>query len=88
MYYLKIKPNLEKKLKKLKDKIPKQLNIILKKTKKITENPLHYKNLRNPLHELKRVQIDHDFILIFSVDETKKTITLQDYEHRDSVYIK
>ncbi len=86
MYFLKIKPQLEKKLKKLKRKNPKQLNIIFKKINEIILNPHHYKNLSKPLQMWKRIHIDNSFVLTFSINENNKTITLEDYEHHDKIY--
>ncbi|HLD79233.1 MAG TPA: type II toxin-antitoxin system mRNA interferase toxin, RelE/StbE family [Candidatus Nanoarchaeia archaeon] len=80
--------SVEKILKKLAKKNPKQLTIIEKKIEEILENPHHFKNLRSPLQHLKRVHIDRSFVLVFSVDETTKTIVFEDYDHHDYVYSK
>jgi len=87
MYELLVRPALDKKLKKLLRKNPKQHRIICKKLEEITMNPYHFKNLRYPLHNLKRVHIDRSFVLTFSVDENKKQVTLEDLEHHDNIYI-
>jgi YafQ family addiction module toxin component len=86
MYSLKIKPDLEKTLKKLAKKNRKQVEIILKKTDEILEDPHRYKNLRTPLNDWKRVHVDKHFVLIFSVDEESKSVTLEDYDHHDNIY--
>jgi YafQ family addiction module toxin component len=86
MYKLKIKPDLEKMLKKLAKKNSKQVEIILKKIGEVLENPHRYKNLRAPLNDWKRVHVDKHFVLIFSVDEESKSVTLEDYDHHDNVY--
>src|SRR3989304_8667487 len=67
MYTLKIKPDLEKTLKKLAKKNGKQVEIILKKIDEILSNPHRYKNLRAPLNDWKRVHVDKHFVLTFSV---------------------
>jgi len=54
MYSLKIKPDLEKTLKKLAKKNKKQVEVILRKVDEILENPHRYKNLRAPLNDWKR----------------------------------
>lgn len=64
-YSLLIRPSLDEKLKKLVKKNRKQFEIIMKKTEEIVENPQHYKNLRAPLQNLKRVHIDKHFVLSF-----------------------
>ena len=86
MYTLKINPDLEKTLKKLAKKNRKQVEIILNKVDEILVNPHRYKNLRAPLNEWKRVHVDKHFVLVFSVDERSKSITLEDYDHHDNIY--
>ena len=86
MYTLKIKPDLEKTLKKLAKKNRKQVEIILKKIDEILSNPHRYKNLRAPLNDWKRAHVDKHFVLVFSVDEQSKTVTLEDYDHHDNIY--
>ncbi len=86
MYTLRIKPDLEKILKKLAKKNRKQVEIILKKIDEILSNPHRYKNLRAPLNDWKKVHVDKHYVLTFSVDEDAKTITLEDYDHHDNIY--
>jgi len=86
MYSLFIKPELDRKLKKLVKKNRKQYEIIMKKSEEILKNPQHYKNLRAPLQHLKRVHVDDHFVLTFYVDENTKTVTLEDFEHHDKIY--
>ena len=86
MYKLEIRPSLRKKLKKLVKKNLKQAEIIVKKSEEVLQNPQHYKNLRKPLQNWKRVHIDKSFILTFSLNENKKIVTLEDYDHHDRIY--
>lgn len=86
MYFLDIKPELDKKLAKLYKKNRKQHDMIISKTEEIVQNPQHYKNLRAPLQHLKEVHIDKHFVLTFSVDENTKTVTLEDFEHHDEIF--
>ena len=86
MYSLEIRPKLDKKLSKLVKKNRKQYEIIMNKIGEIVKNPQHYKNLRKPLQHLKRVHIDKSFVLVFSVDENKKHIIIEDYDHHDEIY--
>lgn len=86
IYSLKIKPELDKKLQKLFKKNRQQYEIIMKKVEEIIQNPQHYKNLRAPLNDWKRVHIDNSFVLAFSVDENTKTVTLEDFDHHDGIY--
>lgn len=86
MYSLQIDEELLKKLEKLKKKNHKQFEIIFKKIDEIIINPHRYKNLRAPLNNWKRIHIDNHFILTFSVDENKKLVTLEDFDHHDNIY--
>jgi len=88
MYQYEFRESVEKILKKLAKKNPKQVTIIEKKIEEIILNPRHYKNLRAPLQHLKRVHIDRSFVLVFSVDETTKKIIIEDYDHHDRIYSK
>ena len=86
MYSLFIKPELDKKLLKLYKRNRKQYEIIMKKIQEIIQNPQHYKNLRAPLQYLKEVHIDTQFVLTFSVNESAKTITFEDFDHHDKIF--
>lgn len=86
MYTLFIRPELEKEFQKLARRDPKQMDIIIKKTDEVLENPHRYKNLRAPLNHWKRVHIDSHFVLTYSIDEANKVVILEDYDHHDSIY--
>jgi YafQ family addiction module toxin component len=86
MYSISIRPELDKKLKKLVKKNRKQYEIIMQKVEEIVEDPHRYKNLRRPLQRLKRVHVDRHFVLTFSIDEESKTVILEDFEHHDNIY--
>jgi YafQ family addiction module toxin component len=86
MYKLFVRKSVETIFLKLAKKNPKQLEIIHKKINGIRENPQHYKNLKKPLQHLKRVHIDSNFVMLFSVDETSKTVIIEDYNHHDNIY--
>lgn len=86
MYSLDIRPELDRKFYKLRKKDKKKHGIIMKKVEEIILNPQHYKNLRKPLQHLKRVHIDKNFVLVFSVDENSKRIVLENYDHHDNIY--
>ena len=85
MYNLKVKFRLDKKFKKMMKRERNQLEMINSKVKEIRRDPHHYKNLHWPLEDWKRVQIGH-FVLVFSIDENTKTVTLEDYDHHDNIY--
>ena len=86
MYNLEVRKFVEEIFAKLAKKNPKQLEIIDKKIKQILENPNRFKPLRFPLAGMRRVHIDKNFVLIYSIDERTKTIILEDYNHHDKVY--
>lgn len=86
MYYIDIKPGLDKILEKLARKDKKKYDIILKKISEIVQEPHRYKNLKKPLQHLKRVHIDTNFVLTFSIDEESKTVTFVDFDHHDNIY--
>ncbi len=79
---LKITEELDKKLKRLKDR--KQLNIIKKKVIQILKNPEHFKPLKGSLHGTRRVHIKKSFVLTYEIKED--TVILLDYEHHDKIY--
>lgn len=64
----------------------KRVEIILKKIDEIVENPHHYKNLRKPMEDFKRVHIDKSFVLIFTVDDNEKKVVFVDFAHHDEIY--
>ncbi len=87
MYDYVLRQSVEKKFKKLAKKDPKKLLLVFKKIEEITQDPHRYKNLRKPLQYLKRVHIDKSFVLIFSVDETRKLVIIEEYNHHDNIYL-
>ena len=88
MYSYELRKSVEKIFFKLAKRNPKQLIIIENKIQEIRQNPQHCKNLRKPLQHLKRVHIDKSFVLVFSVDENRKHIIIEDYDHHDNIYRK
>lgn len=86
MYSLRLRKDVEKFFHRLLKRNSRQLGIIEKKVLEIRKEPNRYKNLHAPLNHLKRVHIDNHFVLLFSVDEKTKTVTLEDYDHHDNIY--
>ncbi|HDP73948.1 MAG TPA: hypothetical protein ENN46_03285 [Candidatus Woesearchaeota archaeon] len=86
MYSYELRKSVEKLFLKLAKRNPKQLLIIEKKIKEILESPGHYKNLRRSLQHLKRVHVDKSFVILFSVDELRKTVIIEDFDHHDNIY--
>jgi mRNA-degrading endonuclease RelE of RelBE toxin-antitoxin system len=48
----------------------------------------HYKNLKKPLENFKRVHITQKFFLIFRYLKEEKKILFRYFEHRDFIYKK
>jgi len=64
--------------------------ILMKKIEEIiaTDNIDHYKNLRKPLQDFKRVHIDAHFVLVFKYEKSKDAIYFYDFDHHDKIYRK
>lgn len=85
MYNLEVKESVDRVFQKLfkKDKV--SFEYISKKIKEIRENPHHFKPLRAPLQNYRRVHIGN-FVLVYSIDENTKTVIIERYKHHDEVY--
>jgi YafQ family addiction module toxin component len=83
-----IEEKLYKYIKKLFKKDKNKYEIVWKKINEILniENVEHYKNLRAPMNELKRVHIDKSFVLVFKYNKEKNKIIFFDLDHHDRVY--
>ncbi len=85
-YKFEIKPKLEKKLKKIKNKDYAMFKTVRDKVGDIIRNPYHYKPLKYDLKGLRRVHIGKSHVLIFEIDEPSKTIRFLDLGHHDEIY--
>ena len=85
-----VEKSLHQILQKLYKKDYKRYSIILKKINEIvnSENVEHYKNLRAPLNNFKRVHIDTSFVLVFKYDKINDKIIFYDFDHHDKIYLK
>ncbi|MDO8622811.1 MAG: type II toxin-antitoxin system RelE/ParE family toxin [archaeon] len=85
MYNLEIRESIDLIFKKLykKDKI--SFEYISKKINEARENPYHFKPLKNPLQNYRRIHIGN-FVLIYSINEQSKTIIIEKYKHHDEAY--
>ena len=86
MYRLAIKESLDKKFKKLRKKDLELLQVIEKKIQEILKEPHHFKPLRKPLQNKRRVHIGGSFVLIYEINERQKLVTLIDFDHHNNVY--
>ena len=85
-YALDIPEHVDRISHKLSKKDKKRLEIVWKKIQEILENPTHFKPLRGDLFGARRVHIDNSFVLIYEIDETRKTVRLLDFDHHDRIY--
>ena len=85
MYNVELREEVERVLKKLAKKDKMSSVYISKKIEQIRENPYHFKPLRKPLQNYWRVHIGN-YVLVYSIDEKRKTIIIEKYKHHDEVY--
>lgn len=86
MYSYEISKELEKTIFKLTKKNPKSALAIEKKIFEIIQEPHHYKTLKQPLQNKRRVHIDKSFVLIFEIDEKNLKIIFKKFAHHDNIY--
>jgi mRNA interferase RelE/StbE/toxin YoeB len=86
-YSLELSKQIDLKFKKLIKKQPKKMEMIEKKTRQIIEGPYRFKPLRGRMHGIRRVHIDRSFVLIYEIDEQRKSVRMLDFEHHDKVYV-
>lgn len=85
MYSLEVRESVDGRFKKLGKKNPKQMMMIEKKIVQILRNPYHFKPLRAPMQHLRRVHVG-SFVLIYSIEEGRKAVIVEDYDHHDNIY--
>ncbi len=88
MHKFEIEEKLHQILKKLFKKDKKGYEIVWKKITEIINNLNieHYKNLKFPMNEFKRVHIDKSFVLVFKYDKINDKIKFYDLDHHDKIY--
>ena len=79
MYILETRTHVDKAFKKLAKKNPNQMQIITKKIQEILEDPHRFKPMHFPLAGMRRTHVG-SFVILFSIDEQRKTVILEDYE--------
>lgn len=85
MYNLEIRESVDKVFLKLAKKDRVSFEYINKKIIEIRENPHHFKPLRSPMQNYRRVHIGN-FVLIYSINEMTKTVIIERYKHHDEAY--
>jgi YafQ family addiction module toxin component len=83
-----IEENLEKKFSKLSKKDNAMYTSVMKKIEEILtcKDVNHYKNLKKPLQNFKRVHIKRSFVLIFKYIESDDKVIFFDLDHHDDIY--
>ena len=85
MYTLEAREHVDRIFKKLAKKNPNQMEIVARKIQEILGDPHRFKPMHFPLGGMRRVHFG-SFVLLFSIDEQRKTVILEDYELHDRVY--
>jgi YafQ family addiction module toxin component len=83
-----IEEKLEKELEKSAKRDKVLYEAIIKKMEEILNCPdiNHYKNLKTPLQEFKRVHVRSSFVLLFKYNISEDKIIFYDLDHHDYIY--
>jgi YafQ family addiction module toxin component len=87
MYAIENSEKVDKIFRKLARKNPEQLEAVTKKLAELVEEPHRFKPLSNVMKGFRRIHFG-SFVLLFSIDEKRKVVVVEDYEHHDNVYRK
>lgn len=85
MYSPEFSSYLDRILRKLAKKNPVMHDALRNKVKEILAEPHRYKALGNVMAGKRRVHVG-SFVLVFSIDEARKTVVFEDFEHHDKAY--
>jgi len=88
MYKLVFTETAHRSIKKAATRDIRKYEIIKAKIGQILQNPYQFKPLRAPLHGSRRVHIDKSFVLVYSISESQKMVTIENYDHHDNIYKK
>jgi YafQ family addiction module toxin component len=83
-----VEERLERTLKKVHKKDRVLYESALRKMQEIVtcDNVDHYKNLRSPLQDFKRVHVKGCFVLLFKFRQSDDTVVFYDLAHHDEAY--
>jgi YafQ family addiction module toxin component len=87
MYAIENSEKIDRVFRKLSRKNPKELEAIAKKLPELAEDPHRFKPLSSLMKGFRRVHFG-SYVLLFSINEQRMTVVLEDYEHHDRVYRK
>lgn len=82
MYVLEVREQVDRIFKMLGKKDGKQMEIVAKEVQEILEDPHRFKALHFPLIGMRRVHLG-GYVLVFSIDEARKAVVIEDHEHHD-----
>ena len=85
MYSLEVREHVDKIFRKLAKKDSRQMEAVNKKIEEILEDPHRFKPMHFPLAGMRRVHFG-SFVLLYSIDEQRRSVVIEDYEHHDRVY--
>ena len=85
-YTYEAKEHVQKLFKKMDKKSHMQLLIIRKKLAQILDDPYRFKPLNKPMQGIRAVHVDKSFVLTYSIDEARKVVIIEDYDHHDNIY--
>ncbi len=86
MYFLESSKRLDKLFAKMLRRDPVQHAAFQRKIAEIREDPYRFKPLRAPMQNKRRVHVYGPFVLVYTIDESTKTVVLKDYDHHDKIY--
>ncbi len=76
---------MDKTFKRLAKKDRNRLKSVHKKVEEILADPHRFKPLHAPMQNKRRVHVG-PFVLVYEIDEPRRTVILLDFEHHDRVY--
>lgn len=88
MHKFSIETSLKKTIHEISRKDKVMYKILMKKMEQIiaSQDLNHYKNLRKPLEDFKRVHIKSSFVLLFKYIQSEDKIMFFDLDHHDNIY--
>jgi len=85
MYSLEVREHVDRSFRKIAKRDPHQMEVLGKKIREILEDPHRFKPMHFPLSGMRRLHFG-SFVLLYSIDEQRRTVVLEDNEHHDVVY--
>ena len=85
MHSLETREHVDRAFRKLAKKNPRQMEILGRKSREKVEDTHRFKPMHFPLSGMRRFHFG-SFVLLYSIDEQRNTVVLEDYEHHDRVY--